>query len=185
MGPHGRRLAEEVDQDEDRHAGEVLPLAGLLVPPHPVPAAHDVLPHTVTGKLEIKANSEARRLPDCGPGRDEGVVAVILGGGKDGGLAARTGPERGPGAGQGQRRHARRARIELGALAAAILVAIIGEDLVIGAVQELGELRQRLGDNLTRPHRSATQEAGHQVGVAGRGVTLKYVPFNITTDFCE
>ena len=95
MGPHGRRLAEEVDQDEDRHAGEVLPLAGLLVPPHPVPAAHDVLPHTVTGKLEIKANSEARRLPDCGPGRDEGVDAVILGGGKDGGLAARTGPEPG------------------------------------------------------------------------------------------
>ena len=35
---------------------------------------------------------------------------------------------------------------------------------------------------MTRPHRSATQEAGHQVGVAGRGVTLKYVPFNITTD---
>ena len=98
---------------------------------------------------------------------------------------ARTGPERGPGAGQGQRRHARRARVELGALAAAILVAIIGEDLVIGAVQELGELWQRLGDNLTRPHRSATQEAGHQVGVAGRGVTLKYVPFNITTDFCK
>ena len=95
MGPHGRRLAEEVDQDEDRHAGEVLPLAGLLVPPHSVPAAHDVLPHTVTGKLEIKANSEARRLPDCGPGRDEGVDAVILGGGKDGGLAARTGPEPG------------------------------------------------------------------------------------------
>ena len=95
MGPHSRRLAEEVDQDEDRHAGEVLPLAGLLVPPHPVPAAHDVLPHTVTGKLEIKANSEARRLPDCGPGRDEGVDAVILGGGKDGGLAARTGPEPG------------------------------------------------------------------------------------------
>ena len=95
MGPHGRRLAEEVDQDEDRHAGEVLPLAGLLVPPHPVPAAHDVLPHTVTGKLEITANSEARRLPDCGPGRDEGVDAVILGGGKDGGLAARTGPEPG------------------------------------------------------------------------------------------
>ena len=190
MGPHGRHLAEEVDQDEDRHAGEVLPLAGLVVPPHPVPAAHDVLPHTVTGKLEIKANSEARRLPDCGPGRDEGVDAVILGGGEDGGLAAEAallhpGPERGPGAGQGQRRHARRARVELGALAAAILVAIIGEDLVIGAVQELGELRQRLGDNLTRPHRSATQEAGHQVGVAGRGVTLKYVPFNITTDFCE
>ena len=103
-----------------------------------------------------------------GPGRDEGVAAVILGGGKDGGLAARTGPERGPGAGQGQRRHARRARVELGALAAAILVAIIGEDLVIGAVQELGELWQRLGDNLTRPHRSATQEAGHQVGVAGQ-----------------
>ena len=95
MGPHGRRLAEEVDQDEDRHAGEVLPLAGLLVPPHSVPAAHDVLPHTVTGKLEIKANSEARRLPDCGPGRDEGVDAVILGGGKDGGLAVRTGPEPG------------------------------------------------------------------------------------------
>ena len=95
------------------------------------------------------------------------------------------GPERGPGAGQGQRRHARRARVELGALAAAVLVTIIGEDLVIGAVQELGELRQRLGDNLTRPHRSATQEAGHQVGVAGRGVTLKYVPFNITTDFCK
>ena len=95
MGPHGRRLAEEVDEDEDRHAGEVLPLAGLLVPPHPVPAAHDVLPHTVPGKLEIKANSEARRLPDCGPGRDEGVDAVILGGGKDGGLAARTGPEPG------------------------------------------------------------------------------------------
>ena len=95
MGPHGRRLAEEVDQDEDRHAGEVLPLAGLLVPPHSVPAAHDVLPHTVPGKLEITANSEARRLPDCGPGRDEGVDAVILGGGKDGGLAARTGPEPG------------------------------------------------------------------------------------------
>ena len=95
MGPHGRRLAEEVDEDEDRHAGEVLPLAGLLVPPHPVPATHDVLPHTVTGKLEDTANSEARRLPDCGPGRDEGVVAVILGGGKDGGLAARTGPEPG------------------------------------------------------------------------------------------
>ena len=95
MGPHGRRLAEEVDEDEDRHAGEVLPLAGLLVPPHSVPAAHDVLPHTVTGKLEITANSEARRLPDCGPGRDEGVDAVILGGGKDGGLAARTGPEPG------------------------------------------------------------------------------------------
>ena len=116
---------------------------------------------TVTGKLEIKANSEARRLPDCGPGRDEGVDAVTLGGGEDGGLAAEAallhpGPERGPGAGQGQRRHARRARVELGALAAAILVAIIGEDLVIGAVQELGELRQRLGDNLTRPHRSAT-----------------------------
>ena len=127
MGPHGRRLAEEVDEDEDRHAGEVLPLAGLLVPPHPVPAAHDVLPHTVTGKLEIKANSEARRLPDCGPGRDEGVAAATI----------------------------------------------------------IGELRQRLCDNLTRPHRSATQEAGHQVGVAGRGVTLKYVPFNITTDFCK
>jgi len=95
LGPHGRRLAEEVDQDEDRHAGEVLPLAGLLVPPHPVPAAHDVLPHTVPGKLENTANSEARRLPDCGPGRDEGVDAVILGGGKDGGLAARTGPEPG------------------------------------------------------------------------------------------
>ena len=47
----------------------------------------------VTGKLEITANSEARRLPDCGPGRDEGVDAVILGGGKDGGLAARTGPK--------------------------------------------------------------------------------------------
>ena len=90
MGPHGRRLAEEVDQDEDRHAGEVLPLAGLLVPPHSVPAAHDVLPHTVTGKLEIKANSEARRLPDCGPGRDEGVDAVILGGGKDGDWQRRT-----------------------------------------------------------------------------------------------
>ena len=38
----------------------------------------------VTGKLEITANSEARRLPDCGPGRDEGVDAVILGGGEDG-----------------------------------------------------------------------------------------------------
>ena len=221
MGPHGRRLAEEVDQDEDRHAGEVLPLAGLLVPPHPVPAAHDVLPHAVPGKLRqparvghheagVEVEDGAGGIPaaalpvhkegehgeqrgeeaDRGPGRDEGVDAVILGGGEDGGLAAEAallhpGPERGPGAGQGQRRHARRARIELGALAAAILVAIIGEDLVIGAVQELGELRQRLGDNLTRPHRSATQEAGHQVGVAGRGVTLKYVPFNITTDFCK
>ena len=81
----------------------------------------------VTGKLEITANSEARRLPDCGPGRDEGVAAATI----------------------------------------------------------IGELRQRLCDNLTRPHRSATQEAGHQVGVAGRGVTLKYVPFNITTDFCK
>ena len=156
----------------------------------PTPSPRHTTSFRTLSPANWRTRRTARRLPDCGPGRDEGVDAIILGGGQDGGLAAEAallhpGPERGPGAGQGQRRHARRARVELGALAAAVLVAIIGEDLVIGAVQELGELRQRLGDNLTRPHRSATQEAGHQVGVAGRGVTLKYVPFNITTDFCK
>ena len=54
-----------------------------------VPAA--ALPVHEEGKHREQRSEEA----DGGPGRDEGVDAVILGGGKDGGLAARTGPEPG------------------------------------------------------------------------------------------
>merc|ERR1719264_1241863 len=99
--------------------------------------------------------------------------AVILGGGQDGRLAPEAAlldlrPEGGPGPGNDEGRHAAGAGVELGPLAPhLVLVTLVREYLVIGAVQEVRNTSEGVSDHSAGSDCSPAQEAGHQEGVAG------------------